>query len=230
MALDGDFKGEQARKEQAFHDRLRKADEALKAAIAERIKIGAEAARVELSDFATWIPESPPTYNVFTGRRMTASERKECIDAPFLCETYLYYLMGKEDARTVLALFNSVCRVLGIEGATTSSRSRGTAPRKRSESARSTISSISASVPSARAILSQESRVNPAPPSAISGSQTTRKRPASATSPAPSPTTPSAAATTGTTSASSKNSWTRRSGSSSRSGKSSRSGARRPRK
>lgn len=96
MALDGDFKGEQARKEQAFHDRLRKADEALKAAIAERIKIGAEAARVELSDFATWIPESPPTYNVFTGRRMTASERKECIDAPFLCETYLCYLMGRK--------------------------------------------------------------------------------------------------------------------------------------
>jgi len=110
------FEDKQARKGMELHDKLQIADEALKKAIEERVKLGAEAARQELYDFATWVPgRFPSNWNAIMGRRMTASEHAECRDAPFLSETYLYYLMGKDEARTVMALFDSVCRALGIE-------------------------------------------------------------------------------------------------------------------
>jgi hypothetical protein len=34
---------------------------------------------------------------------------------PFMCETYLYALMGKEDARTLMALVNNLIREAGLE-------------------------------------------------------------------------------------------------------------------
>jgi len=38
-------------------------------------------------------------------------------DAPFFSEAYLYNLLGKEDARTVLAIVNNLIRACGIEPA-----------------------------------------------------------------------------------------------------------------
>jgi len=36
-------------------------------------------------------------------------------DQPFFSEAYLYNLLGKEDARTLLALMRQLCKSLGIE-------------------------------------------------------------------------------------------------------------------
>ncbi len=44
---------------------------------------------------------------------------------PFLSETYLYNLLGKEDARTLLALVNNVVRVTGLEPLTLQLRAHG---------------------------------------------------------------------------------------------------------
>lgn len=36
-------------------------------------------------------------------------------DSPFMTEAFLYVLLGKEDARTVLALFHHVCDAAGYD-------------------------------------------------------------------------------------------------------------------
>jgi hypothetical protein len=52
-----------------------------------------------------------------TTRADVVKELEEDARAPFMTEAYLYNLLGKEDARTLLARFGVLCRVLGVEPA-----------------------------------------------------------------------------------------------------------------
>lgn len=102
----------------AAEDKLREADEALKKAIADRIKAGNASALATLTRFATWVPELgfPHAVDQCTGKEITDEERKRLNNAPFVSEAYLYALLGKEEARTFLALFGSICQELGAQG------------------------------------------------------------------------------------------------------------------
>lgn len=44
-----------------------------------------------------------------------ADERLDDEDIPFLSEAYLYALLGKEDARTLMAMINNLMRAVGLE-------------------------------------------------------------------------------------------------------------------
>lgn len=43
------------------------------------------------------------------------AENAELQDAPFFSEAYLYQLMGKEDARTILSFISDLCRAIGYD-------------------------------------------------------------------------------------------------------------------
>lgn len=57
----------------------------------------------------TWTPESTPI-----GFKRRPGYAKGDEDTPFFSEAYLYTLLGKEDARTLLALMRPVWEMLGI--------------------------------------------------------------------------------------------------------------------
>lgn len=54
----------------------------------------------------------PVTY--YSLKDVSKAELKEDAKAPFFSEAYLYDLMGKEEARTVLYYIRNLCRVAGI--------------------------------------------------------------------------------------------------------------------
>jgi hypothetical protein len=72
-----------------------------------------------------WVPEAVPLEKIsrinypvkdfgkvfFTGDSAVKADDKQ----PFFSEAYLYNLLGKEDARTLLALMRQLCESLGIE-------------------------------------------------------------------------------------------------------------------
>lgn len=55
-----------------------------------------------------WTPECPAI-----GAHLKGYQKGDD-DAPFMSETYLYLLLGKEDARTLLALMRPVWALLGV--------------------------------------------------------------------------------------------------------------------
>ena len=66
-----------------------------------------------------WTPESVPleeisrvNYPVKVWGKVFGKEDEK---QPFFSEAYLYNLLGKEDARTLLALMSQLCKSLGIE-------------------------------------------------------------------------------------------------------------------
>lgn len=56
------------------------------------------------------LPEAAISDGKKTGMYSEGDERTS-----FMSEAFLYNLLGKEDARTVLALFNNVCRAVGFD-------------------------------------------------------------------------------------------------------------------
>lgn len=66
-----------------------------------------------------WIPEGVPLEKIsrinypvsIWGKVFFEGNDKQ----PFFSEAYLYNLLGKEDARTLLALMRKLCKSLGIE-------------------------------------------------------------------------------------------------------------------
>lgn len=66
--------------------------------------------KAALIDLLNWKPEDAP--RPIKGYGITATEMKK---VPFFCETYLYGLLGKEDARTLLAYTRRVCEAAGFD-------------------------------------------------------------------------------------------------------------------
>lgn len=64
-----------------------------------------------LRDLFTWTPESKPKQ--FSNRAGTGY-RKGDEDAPFFTESFLYVLLGKEDARSLLGRMRVLCEALGL--------------------------------------------------------------------------------------------------------------------
>lgn len=50
-----------------------------------------------------------------TTRKDVIAELKQDSEQPFFCEAYLYNLLGKEDARSLLGRFRALCAALGVE-------------------------------------------------------------------------------------------------------------------
>lgn len=67
--------------------------------------------RDALRDLYTWTPESKPKQ--FSNRAGTGY-RKGDEDAPFFTESFLYVLLGKEDARSLLGRMRVLCEALGL--------------------------------------------------------------------------------------------------------------------
>lgn len=66
-------------------------------------------------DLYTWGPErGMPDYMIREGKR-TKMYAKGDEDAPFMTEAFLYTALGKEDARTLLALVNTVIAACGLD-------------------------------------------------------------------------------------------------------------------
>lgn len=91
---------------------IKAADDKLEEAIRERIKVGNSGALIALTRFATWVPGMFPFKQNADGADPTNDKLER---APFVSENYLYNLLGKEDARTFLALFNDLCQAIGVE-------------------------------------------------------------------------------------------------------------------
>lgn len=66
--------------------------------------------KVTLKDMANWTPEFPT--DAFTDDNPFYCGGDE--NAPFFSEAYLYPLLGKEDARTLLYFFRAVFREMGV--------------------------------------------------------------------------------------------------------------------
>lgn len=102
---------EEDQAEYEAQERIRAADEKLEEAIRERLRVGSGSALIALTRFATWVPGMFPFKKTVDGENPADDKLDR---APFVTEAYLYGLLGKEEARTFLALFNEVCRSLGI--------------------------------------------------------------------------------------------------------------------
>lgn len=63
-----------------------------------------------LSRLLAWKPEDAP--RPLKGYGITAAEMRA---VPFMCETYLYGLLGKEDARSLLSRVRNVCKAVGLD-------------------------------------------------------------------------------------------------------------------
>lgn len=64
-----------------------------------------------LRDLFTWTPESKPKQ---FSPRAQSGYRKGDEDAPFFSESFLYVLLGKEDARSLLGRMRQLCEALGF--------------------------------------------------------------------------------------------------------------------
>jgi len=66
-------------------------------------------------DLHTWGPEQGmPDYMIREGKRARMYSQGD-EDAPFMTEGFLYTALGKEDARTLLALVNAVVAACGLD-------------------------------------------------------------------------------------------------------------------
>lgn len=63
-----------------------------------------------LQELVNWMPEDEHAPLLHSG--ITKAEMKK---VPFFSETYLYGLLGKEDARTLLARMRRVCEAAGFD-------------------------------------------------------------------------------------------------------------------
>lgn len=106
------------------------ADEELKVAISKRVAAGNEELKqilVRMLEFSPEVgfPETiTPMYLNYeeevTDPKSISKYRQEQglndRNIPFFCEAYLYELLGKEDARSILGFLNQIAIALGYEG------------------------------------------------------------------------------------------------------------------
>lgn len=91
-------------------EKLKAADDKLNDAIRDRIAAGNIAALEAIRDLVTWEPREFPFKKTVYGSKPRDAG---VLDAPFFSEAYLYELLGKENARTVLAHVGLLCEALG---------------------------------------------------------------------------------------------------------------------
>lgn len=77
-----------------------------------------EELKLALKRIINFHPEMTPAQ--FTSKaanpyNLLNNETREDAKAPFISESYLYNLLGKEDARTLLARVHQLCIVLGVD-------------------------------------------------------------------------------------------------------------------
>lgn len=89
----------------------READEAVAAAIAQRIQAAHVGVEEALKSLVNYEPEAKPLLSAKAIEYYGEPEE----GCPLFTESYLYPLLGKEDARTVLAMLGSVARAIGYE-------------------------------------------------------------------------------------------------------------------
>lgn len=91
---------------------LKNEDEAIQQAIDKRIRAGNEEAIKVLKELYYWKPEGgfPDCKPQYSEDHFDYLD-----DCPFFSETYLYNLLGKEDARTILAMLGGIARALGYK-------------------------------------------------------------------------------------------------------------------
>ncbi len=90
---------------------IRDADAALQKAINERIAVGMADVFATLRSMTTFVPDIG-----FPGKPLAGDTKEDLDDCPFFTEMYLYNLVGKEDARTILAHLGELARALGYDG------------------------------------------------------------------------------------------------------------------
>ena len=92
--------------------KIEKADSAIQKALTQRIQLGNTEAVNALRELVQWTPGTFPfkktVYDEDPGEA-------EATDAPFFTEAYLYALVGKSHARTLLALIYNLASSLGVE-------------------------------------------------------------------------------------------------------------------
>lgn len=90
---------------------IAKANEELDEAVRHRVKAGHTAALRSLKAIAEYVPDIG-----FTGSdKMAKVYGKPKDDCSFFTETYLYALMGKKDAITIMALLTTLAKDLGCK-------------------------------------------------------------------------------------------------------------------
>ena len=89
------------------------AEKKVMAAVKELVAAGNEEAAVFLRKLVNWRPECGYPYETdYYGEAAEADTDK----VPFSCETFMYALVGKQDARTFLCYIDGLARSLGFEG------------------------------------------------------------------------------------------------------------------
>ena len=97
---------------------ITEADEAFAIAVDIRLQAGQVEAVEAYKRLLSWQPEVrfpsniTPAYSSYRSGGQHAEQRKRLNEAPFMSESYLYELLGKEDARTLLALVHNIARAL----------------------------------------------------------------------------------------------------------------------
>ncbi|MGH7166779.1 MAG: hypothetical protein ACREIS_14765 [Nitrospiraceae bacterium] len=111
--------------ERAIEDEVKASQEALETAIRRRVAAGNAAVKAALVRALEYVPDVGFPHTVtpayFDPRRGSLADyirenRLGGRELPFFCEAYLYELVGKEDARTILALLSNIARAIGYQG------------------------------------------------------------------------------------------------------------------
>ena len=92
----------------AARDALANAEKGIATAIDARVRAGNSYGVEALRELVTWVPEVG-----FPGNCTPVYDDPPDEDCPFFTESFLYELLGKEDARTVLCLLEAVAHGLG---------------------------------------------------------------------------------------------------------------------
>ena len=95
-------------------EQVQDADRAIERAIKQRIVAGNTDIIDVLRRLANYVPDAPAKSIIRP--EMLALYGEPDHDCPFFTEMYLYALLGKEDARTVLAYIGAIARAVGLDG------------------------------------------------------------------------------------------------------------------
>lgn len=102
-----------------MNQEMKRAEEELQEALEKRILAGQKEAVRELKTLLRFTPEFgfrdevPLALNWNPEQEAEERELLNSGKVPFFSETYLYNLLGKGDARTILAILGSLARALG---------------------------------------------------------------------------------------------------------------------
>jgi uncharacterized Zn finger protein (UPF0148 family) len=104
---------DQARAEHRAWEAVRAADQKLTEAVNARVAAGNAHLVHSLRDLTNFVPGFFPLKRGVYGENPDGKDA-DLKTAPLMSECYLYALFGKEDARTILAYLDNICRNAGI--------------------------------------------------------------------------------------------------------------------